>query len=562
MTKIIPALIIFLFTWSSFAADPNGYTSQYECRAGGPNCNVDVAAYVAAACAQTITTADSASTINNKLNSGSSPICIVNGDYTGKGTFTLTTSGASGARRVLRYTRSGDNNDDPWNQSNENQARIKKIVINASYWIIHRLTFPSNSTTDNQIRIQGNATNIIFNRIYQTNCSSECFDFTADAGATDSITLQNSALLDSVWRPGIDTIAITICSVKNFHLVNNEFRDSASHAFQASECGGGVAGLVIENNDFYLTSSSYGNCGEDAGSCTGAEAFISLKDDGISTNPVRIIHNRIYGMRNTDTSIGSNGASGSAVAFGSGGSVNADWILFQNNIVGESQNGIEWTMWDLCNRKGTRTSIIGNLFHSIIAYKSGGTSATWWSGCGGVDTTEFYLNTIIDSDRVLEGNFDSNNDLRCNVKIAIKNADDSSLGTGTLQDYNAYFAAPENGENNKFVKTVATRANSKTYSIGDLMVPTSLNNYIYRAVVAGTTSNSAPTPCTVLGCTFTDGGVTWQSIRGPYTFFRKLRTSPESYTIPYARAHASTPEVNTCPSDYATRRGVGINDIN
>ena len=30
--------------WPSFAADPNGYTAQYECRAGGQYCNVDVTA--------------------------------------------------------------------------------------------------------------------------------------------------------------------------------------------------------------------------------------------------------------------------------------------------------------------------------------------------------------------------------------------------------------------------------------------------------------------------------------------------------------------------------------
>ena len=58
---------MFMAAWPSFAADRNGYTAQYECRAGGPNCNVDVATYVAHACDQTITSADSAATISSKI---------------------------------------------------------------------------------------------------------------------------------------------------------------------------------------------------------------------------------------------------------------------------------------------------------------------------------------------------------------------------------------------------------------------------------------------------------------------------------------------------------------
>src|SRR3990167_1982438 len=148
MMKFIKYIFPFLLLFSSnvFAADLNGYTALYECKAGGANCNVDVVTYTIAACAQTITTADSAATINTKLNTGSSPICLTNGDYTGKGTLTLSANGTSGARRVLRYTRSGDDDDEPWNQSGANQAQVSKLDITGDFWIVHRVTWPSNTS--------------------------------------------------------------------------------------------------------------------------------------------------------------------------------------------------------------------------------------------------------------------------------------------------------------------------------------------------------------------------------------------------------------------------------
>src|SRR3990167_9703454 len=73
MNCLLRLSLLFLFypTWLS-AADVNGYAARYECRAGGEFCNVDVVTLTAAACAQTITTADSEETIESKLNTGSS----------------------------------------------------------------------------------------------------------------------------------------------------------------------------------------------------------------------------------------------------------------------------------------------------------------------------------------------------------------------------------------------------------------------------------------------------------------------------------------------------------
>jgi len=127
-------------------------------------------------------------------------------------------------------------------------------------------------------------------------------------------------------------------------------------------------------------------------------------------------------------------------------------------------------------------------------------------------------------------------------------------------------------------KSVTTRTNSTAYNLNDIIRTSAVTNcvngtesacFLYKVITAGTTAGTAPPYCTSLGCTVTDDKVSLKAIRGPYTFYRKLRTSPELYTIPYARAYVSTtnpsasaPEAGACPSNYATRGGIGINDVN
>src|SRR3990167_6309835 len=75
---------------------------------------------------------------------------------------------------------------------------------------------------------------------------------------------------------------------------------------------------------------------------------------------------------------------------------------------------------------------------------------------------------------------------------------------------------------------------------------------------------SPPAYCTTPGCFTTDGTMVVQSIRGPYSFKRKLRTvaAGEAVVIPYARVFSQAPEASTpfCPATFADRTGIGIDD--
>jgi hypothetical protein len=54
------------------------------------------------------------------------------------------------------------------------------------------------------------------------------------------------------------------------------------------------------------------------------------------------------------------------------------------------------------------------------------------------------------------------------------------------------------------------RANLTAYGVGQQVVPTTLNGYVYQCTVAGTSGGSAPAYSTTLNATFTDGTVTWR----------------------------------------------------
>jgi len=250
------AISALVFSLSpSFAADLNGYTAQYECRAGGPKCNVDVAALTKQPCLQTV----SPSTPWSDIDWSKDVICIGAGDHTAKETLTIPSwaSGTATKYKVLRYDRPGDV-DDPWDQSSANQAKVVKVIIKGSYWIIQRLTLPSIDKSLNQrIQVSSTASDIIVNRVLVEGMSQgfsnsysgiqvECCD-------AQRITIQNSVVRNSWGKTGSAPHGITPLDGDDIRIVNNEIYDWSAHPIQMGRNGGNadMAGYVIENNDIY-----------------------------------------------------------------------------------------------------------------------------------------------------------------------------------------------------------------------------------------------------------------------------------------------------------------------
>jgi hypothetical protein len=76
-----------------------------------------------------------------------------------------------------------------------------------------------------------------------------------------------------------------------------------------------------------------------------------------------------------------------------------------------------------------------------------------------------------------------------------------------------------------------TWAATTAHAVGDVVVPTSSNGFMYVCVTAGTTGSSAPTWPTVVGQTVTDGSVTWSCLAESICVYSSAAPSWTSSTI-------------------------------
>ncbi len=559
------------------AADQNGYAARYECRAGNPNCNVDVAALANQPCQQTITTGTSPTNNWSAINWSNDVICIEGGDHTGRGTLTISTSGASGGLKVLRYTRPNDSDDEPWNQSSADQAKLHQLVFNgADRWLVHRLTFPASSDPSamDRVFLQNGASDLIISRLLvegaprgsSSNLYSAISAWGCAPGTADRTTIQNSVIRNNWGVPGTDPVGIAIECGTDVRIVNNEMYDWSSHNIQLGHnAGPTMPGAIIENNDSYVTSALYTNSGQ----TMVAEDPIELKAGGTAAKPLRVIHNRTWGSRLSDTGrccIGGTGGIAIAVVPPEGGSLS--YIDISNNIVFDSQVGIVWASGISYN-----TSVVGNIFYDIRRH-----SSSWNSYAIELiknSGTEVYLNTVIGASQswLYTDSGLGNGDVKCNVMIDSGSRAGGTPASSTQVDHNAFYATSPytiNGDNQAVAPAPVTWSANTTYNAGTVLrfgTSAQCTNrddascYLYKVTQAGTTLSS-PNYCTTLGCKVTDGSAELQAIRAPYVFKRKLRTATngEEVVIPNARVASSAPEAYACPTTFSSRSGIGIND--
>ena len=572
MTKFFAAILLFFVAWPSFAADPNGYIAQYECRAGNPNCDVDVVGLTdntARSCQQTITTATKPTNDWSAIDWSNDVICIQAGDYTSRGTLKLGSSGTSKLYKVLRYMRSGDNNDEPWNQSVTNQARLSAIQTNdQSYWVIHRISLVQRSSI---IHFSTNGTassHLILSHILGEGIgNSSGDDSIIEINSGSDITVQNSVVRNCQVEAGRSYIGIAVGATTRAHIVNNEIYD----------CAKGIStwfnsvnhGIVVENNDVYASPAFYTDCnGNDdpQGDCSKAKTLIGISSGGASqADASRYIHNRLWGIRWCDTNVSCSGGGSPGYAMGGGYDAPVNWVLEQNNIVMDSGGGLTSSAGP--SSSTSHGSIIGNIFYRIRQYngaKNGGVQFYAASGSGGNNAYEIYFNSFIDiqGSGWIESGGVTNSDIRCNVIINSTPANGVASGSGTQVDNDVYYGTKDSAETNRITRALTVRTNNTGYIIGDVVRPAVDTGWAYLATGPGTSGASAPSFCQSLGCTITDGTVVWEAVRGPYTVRRKLRTvtGGEPVVIPYVLAHSSAPEAGSCPSTTGSRKGIGVSD--
>src|SRR5689334_9941997 len=114
------ASVVFLgYSLAGSAADQNGYTARYV-RAIG----------TVPACDLVISNA-SDSNWDHINDSSYRVICIRPGDYTSRGTITLSSSGAAGRERWLRYYNDA-NNAHPVDQATSNRVVFRQLVLDGA----------------------------------------------------------------------------------------------------------------------------------------------------------------------------------------------------------------------------------------------------------------------------------------------------------------------------------------------------------------------------------------------------------------------------------------------
>lgn len=582
MNKLFACTLMLFATAPSLAADANGYTTQYECRAGGRYCNVDVEALAAQACDAIITPSDTSATINKKLNGSSNVICVQKGDYTGTGTWTLATSGTADKRKVLRYYSNDDTNTDPWKQAPADRARLYRIDVNAKYWLIHRLAFDDNNREINRLLVKDGSDNAIISRVLIENFDPRASDGAIFTHMSADVTIQNSVVRNCGTAVNQSPIAIQLGYGPNTHVVNNEVYDCTitiyTHAtgIPAGDNKSSAPGTVVENNDAYLTTAFYTDCkgnwypNPDA-PCSAQENGVVTKAAGTQAKPYQFIHNRMWGFRACDTNVACDGGgtAGTAMYVGATDDGSADWVLVKNNVFLNSEIGIgQVNLGPVRNN-----SYVGNLLYHIYPYTDGKNGAIdFCCSAGSYDKIELSFNTVIDGTvnyGWLAFKDATNSDVKCNAIIA-STAATSYYGSGTEIDSNAYYGTNPNADQTKISQALEARTANTFYSVGDIIrlstnpskdcnSTTDQACFMYRVTTAGTTApSSSAAYCTAPGCTTTDGSVNVVAIRGPYELRRKLKTVPggESFVIPYAKPYISASETGACT--VATRQGLGM----
>ena len=482
----------------------------------------------------------------------------------------------------------------PWDQSSGNQVTLDDHWdCDGANWIVAYLRWDGIAISDSVIDKTSACTDIIIanNEFANLSISGDgALQVIGIASNADGGIIQNNYAHDMTVDPGDEITFVEVTASSNetedIIVVNNEVKDLTKGPIcvMFPQTSGSdtynCAGMIAENNDIYQTLSTDCSGTLDAdGGCGYGKVGIDAKRGGSSASPYVITQNRIWHMRNSDTTVcctgGGTPGTGIQILNASSSDIfGANYVLVQNNIVQDAQRGIEMV------RDTYSISVIGNIIYNTWSQAGQEGDGLYFHP---TDDSEAYLNTVIytrddhvDNDIFVSSTSSTGNDVRCNVFIASDATPNYTSGTNSQADYNVFYGVTTftTGSNNIDKSAVTKWVASTNYAVGDVVFPTKMpgdagfaeaTHGVILAATAdtGSSGSSEPTWPTTLGSTVVDSGITWTVIRAPYTYWRKLLSTPEQSTIPYAKALATSdlPEYNHCAgSGMGDRTGIGVDD--
>jgi len=347
---------------------------------------------------------------------------IVPGDYRAWGALKIRTSGTPNQPRIISYY----NPDSTYpyrerlpvrgvNNPDEHVIVERLDMYEADYWTINGLTFSGHAESGANGKIGGLYNRIVGNADY--NIINRCLFENVVIGSNLRIshsnynTIQNSVVRNllgtdfvGIWIGGEYSVAI------GNRIVNNEIYDcnDGVQLAYSSNWGeyGDLSGTVIENNDIYLTQRAYSD--REGYAC--AENAIDIKIGGKTNSPddvVKILKNRIWGYRVSDTTCGPSGSNGSGIIIHQ----EARNILIKDNVFFDLPTGIGISHK---NDRNTNVAVINNVFHRIKKYNDASAGIAIRSAT----RADIYYNTI--SDAVIAIHMDKNTyggRIQCNTII-------------------------------------------------------------------------------------------------------------------------------------------------
>jgi hypothetical protein len=419
-----------------------------------------------------LTASDSLATIEaaiantNNINIGFAP-----GDYRSLGQITIYRRKLSGAPIFLGSTDGAQTH--PYDLAEGNRVRLRRIRFQGGAgFCLYRLAFEGDNTTSSANRtvyIERNAsTGDLAQDITVSHCMQQFALKGIFAGGWTSygLSVQYNVGFDCVLAAGVDSEPCEMFSTQDSWVSCNEFFDGGGDEIVTNA---DTSGLVVENNCCYksdkMRAKGDGTLWDQVSPIADypyvqGEQNIDIKGFASQGNPAIFMKNRLWGKRkrpNNGTGSGAYGTAAMILSQGGSPYIGARYIVVVENIIGPSAMCINHANYNAAANAAGNNSINRNLLvmetyddPDALHFQSNNHNTFLIS----TSTNQFLFNTLVFEGKESAGNYDPyavnrgyQHDFQANLIIDCDQGFAGSMGGRT--DYNAYVNTPDQSETNK-----------------------------------------------------------------------------------------------------------------